>query len=362
MKWFPLVTVLALLVTACCPAHTTNRGNGAKSPAVGDPEAQRTEIFLIVELDAEFYIQIDAESVDFQVDAAADVTRVEMVDDFEGMAFIGSLSAPAARRVHAALGSLGPIQVMDGGFPAEDVFFGPPVLVGRVVPHFGEIDELEEQGIFLDDEDQGALRKQFFLGTAPVIMIPVQGELYDSMTMWARTRTDRRPKVAVFDAGPLGSRDDEAAEVAAAMPAWTEAIARVDQAYLQDEHGEVPFLEDELWSAVYLNDEDEPVGDAWTYYYVHYGETFCGEGPDEARLAGLWSPKSSLDKPMVLATEEADMTVIEPYIIGDLDGDGAVEMIGLTSDLTGEIQLLRIKDGVLETLKTAGPIYRDCPC
>jgi len=88
----------------------------------------------------------------------------------------------------------------------------------------------------------------------------------------------------------------------------------------------------------------------------------CEVGPDEARLAALWAPDAPLDKPMVLVTEQGTTLVIEPYLIGDLDGDGAIEIIGLTDELTGEVQLLRIKDGAFETLKSAGPMYRDCPC
>jgi hypothetical protein len=364
MRWFSIIGVCIVVVAglgaACGPAHIHDIGGPV--PIAGDAEPRATELFLVLDLDGEYYIQIDTPAMEGLVDPVADVTTVEMVSESEAWAFLGTLSAPAAYRVHKALAGLGPIQVMDGGHPAEDVFFGAPVLVGRVVPHFGEVAEMEEKGIFIDDEDQGALRKTFLAGTAPVILIPIQGELYDSMTTWARTRSDHQPKVAIFDEGPLGPRDDEAADVAAAMPAWTAAAKRVDLAYQGKDLGDPPYLDETTWTACYLNEEDEPVGDPWIYYFLHYGETFCGEGPDEARLASLWAPKSPLDKPLAFVTEDGASLVIEPHLIGDLDGDGAVEMVGLVDDLTGEIQILRVKDGALETLKSAKPIYRDCPC
>ena len=364
MRWFSIIGVsigiVAGMAAACGPAHIN--GNGGPIPVHRDARAPATELFLVLELDGEFYIQVDTPALADLVKPETDVTTVEMVYESEAWAFLGTLTAPAAHRVHQALAALGPLQVMDGRRPADDIYLGAPILVGRVVPHFGEVAELEESGTFIDDEDQGDLRRQWLAGTEAVIMIPIQGEVYDAMTTWARTRSDHQPRVAIFDIGPLGTRDDEAAEVAAAMPAWTEAVARVDQAYEKDGLGEPPYLDEELWSASYLDDDDEPVGDSWTYYFLHYGETFCGEGPDEARLASLWAPKSSLDKPLVFVTEDGTNLVLEPFVIGDLDGDGAVEIIGVTDELTGEIQLLRVKDGELETLKSAKPHYRDCPC
>ena len=350
----------AALLAACSGVH--HRGNDViPGPTAG--EAARTEIFLVVELGGEFFIQVDTPALEGLVDPGKDVARVDAWDDMDGWAFVGTLTADAALRVHRALGNLGPIEVMDGGLSVEDVFLGAPVLVGRVVPHFGEVQALDDQGIYLDDEDQEALRRQFLTGCPTKIMIPVQGELYDVMFSWARTRSDLRPEVAIFDMRAEDARAVEASEVAAAMPAWAAAVARVDAAYEKEEdQGEPEDLLDDVWTGSQLDEDGEPVGPAWLYYYVHHGETMCEMGPDEARLAALWAPNAPLDKPMVLVTGEGVTLVIEPYLIGDLDGDGAIEVIGLTDDLTGEVQLLRIKDGAFETLKSAGPMYRDCPC
>ncbi|MFH1532509.1 MAG: hypothetical protein ABIK09_17430 [Pseudomonadota bacterium] len=357
MRWF--LVILSGLSVACGPAH---HRNGTSLPADEVAKETAVELFLVVDLDGVFYIQVDIPALAGLVDPKDDVTRVEMVYESEGWAFLGTLSAAAARRVHRALGPLGPLEVMDGGRPAEELFMGAPILVGRVVPHFGEIQEMEDNGIVIDDEDQGELRRKFLAGTMPVIMIPIQGDVYDVVTLWARTRSDQRPKVAVFEAGPAGPRDDEAAQVAATMPAWAGAIARVDLAYKDADLGDAPITDESLWSAAYLDEDDQPVGPTWIYFYQHYGEAACGQGPDEARLGSLWTPKGSLDKPLVLVADDSTIVVIEPFVVGDLDGDGAIEMIGATNELTREIQLLRIKDGSFETLKTAAPIYRDCPC
>ena len=353
------LVILAGLAAACGPAHHQNT---TRTPIPERTETGPTELFLVVDLDGEYYIQMDSPGLAGLVDPKGDVLGVEMVFDEEGWAFIGTLNAAAAFRVHRALGLLGPIEVMDAARPAEDVFLGAPVLVGRVVPHFGEVQELEDRDISIDDEDQGELRRQLLLGTSPVIMIPIQGEVYDVMTLWARTRSDARPAVAVFDMGPDGPRDDEAAEVAAETTAWAEALARVDRAYAADDAGEPPYTEEDLWSARRLDDEDEPVGPNWIYFFCHYGETLCEQGPDEALLAALWAPGAPLDKPLVFVTGQGEQVVLEPYLIGDLDGDGAVELIGRTNELTGELQLLRVEEGRFKTLKSAAPMYRDCPC
>ncbi len=358
--------LVATLLAAC--SGVTHRGNDV-IPGATTEEAAKTELFLIVERGGEFFIQMDTPALEGLVDPGKDMTRVDAWDDMDGWAFVGTLTADAARRVHRVLGNLGPIEVMDGAFPAEEVYLGSPVLVGRIVPHFGEVQALDDQGIYLDDEDQEALRRQFLVGCPTKIMIPVQGEIYDVMTSWARTRSDRLPKVALFDMGAEDGRADEAQEVAAALPAWAAAVARVDAAYEKEEdQGEPDDLLNDLWTGAHVDEDldenveggpDEPV---WIYYHVHHGETMCEVGPDEARLAALWAPDAPLDKPMVLVTEQGTTLVIEPYLIGDLDGDGAIEIIGLTDELTGEVQLLRIKDGAFETLKSAGPMYRDCPC
>ena len=354
------LVILAMLVAACGPAHHRTDPT-IPEPTVTSPAP--TELFLVLELDGEFYVQMDSPALEGLVDPKTDVTTVEMGYGDDDWVFFGNLTAGAAGRVHRALGRLGPIEVMDGSRPADGIFFGTPQLVGRVVPHFGEVQEMEEQGFFIDDEDQGARRLQYLAGTDTVVMIPIQGEVYDSVTTWARTRSDRQPTVAAFETGPLGPRDDEAADVAETMPAWKEALARVRAAYAGEDHGEEPEVRTEdLWTAQRLDEDDNPVGPNWVYFFHHFGETQCGAGPDEARLAALWSPKGSLDKPLVLVTGESATVVLEPYVIGDLDGDGALEMIGFTNDLTGEVRILRIKDGTFETLKTAAPNYRDCPC
>jgi hypothetical protein len=229
---------------------------------------------------------------------------------------------------------------------------GDPLIVGLVIPHFGDLQQLEEARIDLS-ADEGAGRRAAFLGDSSVsIMVPLEG-CEDAPSgpglLWSMPLGASPARVSAF-AELTGEAGDEAEELALGLDEWKEIEARVAQAYegATEDDGSpmLPGLDVDAYGA-----------DGWIVVRAKIGNAECGRGPDEGLLVTLWERRDD-GLALVLIREEE----LEPVLIGDFDGDEELEIVAYTDPYTEAIEIFRLVGGALEPAGITDSAYFDCPC
>jgi hypothetical protein len=282
----------------------------------------------------------------------ADVTMMGGSED--GFVIAETLSPEVAVLAGKALEASAQFRVYNGSDAVTVAKAGAPMLIGRVVPHFGIVQEWSEQGIEPEGES-GLLARQDLRNTAAMhLMAPLEVPCHGHNLYWARPEALPLPPVQTFREVGAEAEEEWAAK-AQRLPHWADVEARVNAAY--EEQGEnlpPPDLQVfECAAPLPL----PPFEKGCFHVQLHMGTTMCGMGPDEALFSVLWP----VDQEVPGLIEERH-SPLEPLLIGDFDGDGRSEIVARTDSLSRTVELLRIEGAGLVSVKSTSITYADCPC
>lgn len=245
----------------------------------------------------------------------------------------------------------GPWQIYEGTQVACTGEAGEPVIVGMVIPHFGEETQLDEAGVDLASAEGEAYRLGFLDGSLLQLMVPIAGCNHVSgagSLLWARPLSDP-PPASTFE--PLVGTTGRAATRTLDSPEWKAVQERVELAYGDDP----PPVDVTTYTAGAWSPEAGP--DAWHVVTLRIGDAMCNAGPDEGLRAVLWQQEGE-----TLTQLHSWDGEIRPFLVSDLDADGAIEIVVLTDFLSEHVELVEIEAGSAASVKSTSVAYRDCPC
>jgi hypothetical protein len=228
---------------------------------------------------------------------------------------------------------------------------GEPVIVGMVIPHFGEETQLDEAGVDLASAEGEPYRLGFLDGSLLQLMVPIAGCNHVTgagSLLWARPLSDP-PAATTFE--PLADTTGEAATRTLESPEWKAVQERVKKAYGDDP----PLVDVTVYTAASWDPKAGP--DAWHVVTLRIGDAMCNAGPDEGLRAVLWQQEDE-----TLTQLHARDGEIRPFLVSDLDADGAIEIVVLTDPLSEHVELVEIQAGSAASVKSTSVAYRDCPC
>lgn len=272
----------------------------------------------------------------------------------DGFVIAETLSAGVAAQTASVLGEGARYRVYNGPDAVTVATRGKPLMVGRVVPHFGVVQEWSEQGIDPADEKGLAARRDLRNIAAMHLMAPLEVPCNDHSFYWASP--EAQPVRVARSFREVGAATEESwAAKTRQLAHWTEISARVQAAY--EEQGEnlpPPDLQVlECSGPLPL----PPFQSGCVHVQLHLGTTMCGMGPDEALFSVLWPGDDTLPGLM-----EEETSSITPLLIGDFDGDGLSDVVARTDSLSNTVELLRIEGAGLVSVKSTSITYADCPC
>ncbi len=282
-------------------------------------------------------------------------TDVAMMTGTEdGFVVAEALSSVALKRAATVLGGGPRFRVFNGPDAVTVATAGTPQLVGRVVPHFGVVQEWSEQGIEPESKDGLPARQDLRNTAAMHLMAPLEVPCHDQIFYWARPEGLPLPAVQSFR--EVGADAEEHwSDKTQQLPIWADVAARIKAAY--DEQGENLPPPDQQVFECSGSLPIAPFEDGCFHVQLHVGTTMCGMGPDEVLLSVLWATGDS--SPRLI---EERHSPLEPLLVGDFDGDGQSEIVARTDSLSRTVELLRIEGAGLVSVKSTSITYADCPC
>lgn len=240
-------------------------------------------------------------------------------------------------------------QVLDVDAEVCRGVLGPPVVLSLIRPHWGRGEAYSRRYPGWQDHPASIPAEEWHhfltLGNlyvaAPVTECTV---LPSPRALWARPRTASPPRSASMV--PLDETDPRVAPLAAMtteIPAWQEGAARVRETYASED----PDRQPELAFEVYATDGpielagpgragDDTATERVVYVvYTTLGHYFCGEGVAQESMASVWTsaaPGAGVD-PTALGEPELAGTIpvynlgVTPLMAGDVDADGALDLL-----------------------------------
>ncbi len=326
----------------------------AKTPAASGVE----ESFYFVHcFDNQAWVLLDGDAHLTLEEAAlqspgSDVTMMSGSED--GFVIAEELSPEITKLATDTLRSGPRFRVYNGSDPVTVAKAGTPKLIGRVVPHFGIVQEWSEQGIDPEGEKGLPAREDLRNTAAMHLMAPLDVPCHDMSIYWARPEAQPLPPVQSFREVGAEAEEEWGAKTQELVH-WEEVRARIEAAYQeQGENLPPPDLQVfECAAPLPLS----PFEKGCFHVQLHVGTTMCGMGPDEALFSVFWP----VDQNSPGLIEERH-SPLEPLLIGDFDGDGHSEIVARTDSLSRTVELLRIEGAGLVSVKSTSITYADCPC
>jgi hypothetical protein len=275
------------------------------------------------------------------------ITSTKMVESGATYTVVGELASKQRGTVLLP----GGVKLMHGEDMVCEGRLGEPVVVGFVQPHFSNIQTWSDDKRDPENPKETELRGILMEQASKYIMAPIQGDcgkLSKGSIPWATTALKLPVLAKVFTEKP---RCTYCVKGTHALPDWREAKDRVRMSYVTEG---VPVPKKELM------DWRSELSGGWAVVWFKLGSIFCGEGPDEATILALWD-KADTKRPRLVATLR-DAVLGAPLLMGDLDGDKALELLIRGDAATLELILFELKDGVLMKQKNSFEAYLDCPC
>lgn len=365
------VWLLSALVLACAttqapapdpapkPVSTITPGDPETAPKAPPAAGEGLEesFYFVHCFDSQAWVLLDSdEHLGLEESAlqtpGTDVTMMAGTED--GFVIAEELSPEAIKHAAKVLGAGPRFRVYNGRDAVTVATAGVPQLVGRVVPHFGMVQEWSEQGLDPGDEKGLPARQDLRNSAAMHLMAPLEVPCHDHFFYWARPEALPEPQVQSFR--EVGAEAEEKwADLTGKLPLWTEVATRVRAAY--QENGEnLPPPDPQVFECS-APLPLPPFKSGCVHVQLHIGTTMCGMGPDEALFSVLWARADSVPP---LAEERP--SPLEPLLIGDFDGDGQSEIVARTDSLSRTVELLRIEGAGLVSVKSTSITYADCPC
>ncbi len=367
----PCIVLLCLLALGCVTTSETRQTSPAKpvtpvaavglevvAPTGHQANDELEESFFFVHcfddrawilLDGDEHLLVEEAALQFP---GTDITL--MAGAADGFVIAETLSAKAGSQATRVLGKGPQYRVYNGPDAVTVATAGTPQMVGRVVPHFGVVQEWSKQGIDPATENGTPARRDLRNIAAMHLMAPLEVPCTDQAFYWASPE-EHRVRSAQSFREVSASAEERWAEKTRQLPYWTAGAARVRAAY--EEQGESlppPDLQVlECSGSLPL----PPFQSGCFHVQLRLGTTMCGMGPDEAMFSILWPGDDSLPGLM-----EEHLSSITPLLIGDFDGDGQSEMVARTDSLSDTVELLRIEGAGLVSVKSTSITYADCPC
>jgi hypothetical protein len=371
MRTRACLLLTTLLLTACATAAGPQTATVPAPPTAETPSAPETtapatptrpaltaSFYFVHCFDGKAWVQLDSNEQLLVEDALLEASSQELrllEGATDGFVVLETLTEAGAARAAELLGSRHPFRVYEGTRLLGEHPPGAPQLVGRVVPHFGMVQEWSEQGMTPGEEGgEGALRD--LRNTASMhLMAPLElacngGEDFH----WARPANLPDPRVVRFRNGS-DEEQNEWETRSLALPAWKQAEERVRAAY-GDSGEEMPTAET-LFLTAPDGDSYVPCGAGCHHVLLHVGSTQCGMGPDEAIFSVLW-PLGVGGSPIV---QEVTAPLF-PILVGDFDGNGKADLVARTHPLSQTVELLEFDGSGFVTVKSTSVTYADCPC
>lgn len=323
-------------------------------------------------LDEKAYVQLDSHGGGFDIRGLAEkASRIRAADSaHDGYAIIAGLPDNVAAKLSKKYESVAEWKVMEGGREACSGKLGRPVVVGFVIPHFGEVQEFEEQSGSEKDINghEGEIFRKGLLGQARQFLVaPVTGCKVDRKSgfLWAAPK-DVHVAGAAFSGAPE-KNEKQFLDLTTSLPGFQKGKAKVDKAYAEEgaDWGKPQQQREASCSFHWKGIPTRVARPARSFCHasVKYGSTFCGEGPDEAFISALFEVGKETREPLVLVDSlDSEYWPFEPIMLVDLFGNGSFFIVAKTDELSHELGLFRIKDGKLLRIKATGTAFSDCPC
>lgn len=358
-----LVTCFIAMFGLSCATSTSPSPPGVVMPLAGQkpaeslPTVELKDSFHFVHcLDQQAWVLLDNDRHLELEEALLEDSGQElslMAGAQDGFVIAQALSAEGLTAARSLVGE-GRYRLFNGGHEVAVSALGTPRLVGRVVPHFGMVEEWSRGGIG-PESAEGELARRDLRNTAAMhLMAPLSVSCKEDSFYWARP--EWMPEVSARSYREVGAKTEAKwAERTAALRAWSDPQARVKSAYLE-QGANLPELDIQVF-ALSEGGAQAPCVTGCTHVQLRLGTTLCGMGPDEAVLSVFWD-RDGL-RPSIIEERNGPLA---PILMGDFDGDGTMEVVGRTDSLSQTIELFRIEPTGLVPVKSTSLTFADCPC
>lgn len=307
-----------------------------------------------------------------EANPAYDPKSIEYLGSHGGIHWL--TARPDSELSQKARGLLGAVgsgwQLWSGPDRIGDVELGEPVVLARIVPHFGVVQEWEESP--LESPTRSAQTRQDLMSNSEVVLaFPVEGDAgkaglgnYDEV-LWVRHAIGFPATMAQAEEIPVAKAPWF--KWTSELPDWVKAADRVTEAFRNSgaDAKQADATASYAWKVEIPPREAGAAPMAFGVAALTLGDTLCGQGPDEASILAVWRLLADESKGEFIGsipTEGDPIATPRLLVVGDMDGDGLVEVVVRGELITNTKTIYRLMDNKLVPVKSDYITFADCPC